>query len=484
MGGARILQGLGQGLGGPGAGQDLGALGLKGGALPRQPRRVGANMGKDHRAGPGGLLDQGAAGVAGGARDKDAEGRGHGPPLSGRSAVGGACDPSLCPLAARCRRPGRPWSTPWPTTSSISASPCEHASKRSGGIFDVAAKQRRIQELNEFSNDPAFWSDQERSQAYLKERANLERAVKLFQRLEVGFSDADTLLELGDEAGDEDTLAEAEAAFLALAPVVREAEVQQMLSEEADDADAILDINSGAGGTDAADFAEMLKRMYLQWAARMGFKAKVVDEHPHEEAGIKSCRIEVTGPYAYGYLKSEIGVHRLVRISPFDSNARRHTAFASVDAAPDLPDDIEVDLKEVDCRIDTYRSSGAGGQHVNTTDSAVRITHNPTGLVVTCQDERSQHKNKAKAWKLMRAKLFQYEMEKRQEEIDAVNADKKRIEWGSQIRNYVLQPYRLVKDLRTGVEQANTDRVLDGDLLPFMEAWLVRRRGSEADDKA
>ncbi len=357
-------------------------------------------------------------------------------------------------------------------------------STRSGGIFDVAGKKQRLEEIAEISNDPAFWNDQARSQKVLKERAALERVVKLYGGLEEGIDDAETLYELGQEADDIETLQEATAAMEELLPRIREAEIQQMLGEEADDSDAILDINSGAGGTDAADFAEMLKRMYLQWASRMGFKTTVVDEHAHEEAGIKSARIEVQGPYAYGYLKAEIGVHRLVRISPFDSNARRHTAFASVDATPDLPDDIEVNLVESDCRIDTYRASGAGGQHVNTTDSAVRITHNPTGLVVACQDERSQHKNKAKAWKMMRAKLFQYELEKRQAEIDASNADKKKIEWGSQIRNYVLHPYRLVKDLRTGVEQANTDKVLDGDLTPFMEAWLVQRSGQEEEDEA
>ena len=354
-------------------------------------------------------------------------------------------------------------------------------SARSGGTFDVDGKKLRLTEIEEISNDPAFWNDQARSQVVLKERAHLERTIKLFEVLEEGLTDAETLMELADEEGDADLFDEARETLEALAPQVREAEIQQMLSEEADISDAVLDINSGAGGTDASDFAEMLKRMYLQWAGRMGFKATVVDEHPHEEAGLKSARIEVEGPYAYGYLKAEIGVHRLVRISPFDSNARRHTAFASVDCTPDLPDDIEVDLKESDCRIDTYRSSGAGGQHVNTTDSAVRITHNPTGIVVACQDERSQHKNKAKAWKMLRAKLYQHLLEQRQAEIDAQNATKKSIEWGSQIRNYVLHPYRLVKDLRTGVESGNTDKVLDGDLLPFMEAWLVQRSGAEAE---
>jgi peptide chain release factor 2 len=301
--------------------------------------------------------------------------------------------------------------------------------------------------------------------------------VRLVEDLAAAADDVDALHELAEEAGDPDTLAEAAGLAAQLRERVEAAEVQQMLSEEADGNDAILQINSGAGGTDASDWAAMLKRMYLGWAAKMGFKATVVDEQPHEDAGIKSTQIEVRGDYAYGYLKSEIGVHRLVRISPFDANARRHTAFASVDVTPDIDDSIEIDLKESDCRIDTYRSSGAGGQHVNTTDSAVRITHLPTGLVAACQAERSQHKNRDKAWKMLRAKLYQYELEKRQAAIDALNATKKKIEWGSQIRSYVLQPYRLVKDVRTGYGASNTDRVLDGDLLPFMEAWLAQRSG-------
>lgn len=350
---------------------------------------------------------------------------------------------------------------------------------RSGGTFDVEGRKIRIQELENQSNDPEFWGDPARSQAVLKEKGTLERSLTDMNELESRFSDAETLLELGDELGDADTLQEGIEALESLADRVRELEVRRMLSEEMDVCDAILDVNSGAGGTDAADWAAMLKRMYLGWAGRMDFKAMVTDEQEHEEAGIKSARIEIRGPYAYGYLKAEIGVHRLVRISPFDSQARRHTAFASVDVMPDLDDEIEVDIKESDCRIDTFRAGGAGGQHINTTDSAVRITHLPTGLVAACQAERSQHKNKAKAWKMLRAKMYQYELEKRQAEIDAVNAQKKRIEWGSQIRSYVLQPYRMVKDLRTGCENTQTDRVLAGDLMPFMESWLAQRAGVE-----
>ena len=314
----------------------------------------------------------------------------------------------------------------------------------------------------------------------LKEKARLTRTVESFEALVGAFEDAETMLELAKELDDEESLNEGTTMLTDLAPRVREFELQQMLSGEADECAAILEINSGAGGTDASDWAEMLKRMYLQWASSMGFKTKLVDEAAHEEAGIKSCTVEITGQFAYGYLKAEIGVHRLVRISPFDSNSRRHTAFASVAAYPQVDDNIEIDIVESDLRIDTYRASGAGGQHVNTTDSAVRITHVPTNIVVQCQNERSQHKNKATAIKMLRAMLYQHEMEKRHAEADEVNANKKAIEWGSQIRSYVMHPYRLVKDLRTGVEQGNTDRVLDGDLMGFMEAWLVQQSTAEA----
>ena len=259
----------------------------------------------------------------------------------------------------------------------------------------------------------------------------------------------------------------------------RRARGQRLLGEEGDDASAILEINSGAGGTDASDWAEMLKRMYLRWAERRGYKASLVDEQAHDEAGIKHCAITIDGPFAYGYLKAEIGVHRLVRISPFDANARRHTAFASVAVYPDIEDSIEVDINPSDLRIDTYRASGAGGQHVNTTDSAVRITHAPTGIVVTCQNERSQHKNKASAMKMLKARIYQHELQKRQETANEQRASQKKIEWGSQIRNYVLHPYRLVKDARTGEETGDVDGFLDGDVSHFMEAWLGMRADEE-----
>ncbi len=225
----------------------------------------------------------------------------------------------------------------------------------------------------------------------------------------------------------------------------------------------------------------MLKRMYLRWAERQGFKVRLVDEQAHDEAGIKSCTLEIDGPYAYGYLKAEIGVHRLVRISPFDAAARRHTAFASVAAYPDIDEDIEIEINPADLRIDTYRASGAGGQHVNTTDSAVRITHLPSGIVVSCQNERSQHKNKSSAMKVLKARMYQAELEKQQEVADASRSDQKKIEWGSQIRSYVMHPYRLVKDTRTGHENGQFDRVLDGDLTAFMDAWLAQRAEVAAD---
>jgi peptide chain release factor 2 len=286
-------------------------------------------------------------------------------------------------------------------------------------------------------------------------------------------------LDLYEEEPDPDFLSEARETLAAIEKGAARLEIQRLLGEKHDGRGAILEVNSGAGGTDASDWAEMLKRMYLRWSDRRGFKSKLVDEQHHDEAGIKSCTIEIKGDYAYGYLKAEIGVHRLVRISPFDAAARRHTAFASVSAYPDIDDTIEIDINPSDLRIDTYRASGAGGQHVNTTDSAVRITHLPTNIVVTCQNERSQHKNKATAMKMLRTKMYQHEEEKRQAEVDSANADKKRIEWGSQIRSYVLHPYRLVKDTRTGFEIGNADRVLDGDLDGFMEAWLAQRAGEE-----
>jgi len=292
--------------------------------------------------------------------------------------------------------------------------------------------------------------------------------------------DAEILVELGEEADDEESFAEAAELLVSAETGCREQEIRRLLGDEGDEAGAILEINSGQGGTDASDWAGMLQRMYLRWADRRGYKTKILDLQYHDEAGIKSCSIEVTGDYAYGYLKGEIGVHRLVRISPFDASARRHTCFASVGASPVIDDDIEIEINPADLDVQTMRASGAGGQHVNTTDSAVRIIHRPSGIAVKCSNERSQHKNKATAMKNLRARLYQLELQKRQEVQDAANAQKKKIEWGSQIRNYVIHPYRLVKDLRTGMESGNVDRFLDGDITAFMEAWLAARAGEGA----
>ena len=346
---------------------------------------------------------------------------------------------------------------------------------RFGGIFDVDALSKRITELEEMSAMSGFWDDQKKSTALMREKASMERKVSSYTDLCDALEEAETLLEMGEEEEDEETLAEALATLEELLPKVREAEIRRLFTDAADERDAILEINSGAGGVDACDWADMLRRMYLQWASRNGFKVAVIDENPNDDAGIKSCTLEIKGLYAYGYLRSESGVHRLVRISPFDASARRHTAFASVNATPDIDDSIEVEILDSDLRIDTMRAGGAGGQHVNTTDSAVRITHLPTGIVVKCQNERSQHKNKAKAMKVLKARLYQHELNKRQEEADALNAEKKKIEWGSQIRSYVLQPYRMVKDVRTEHQSGNTDAVLGGDLNAFMESWLAKK---------
>jgi peptide chain release factor 2 len=275
--------------------------------------------------------------------------------------------------------------------------------------------------------------------------------------------------------GEEEAHAEAESKTAEAEQFLTEMEMQQMLGGEHDGGNAIVTVHPGAGGTEAQDWAEMLLRMYLRWAERRGFKTELVDLQPGEGGGIKNATFTVDGPYAYGYLQSEGGIHRLVRISPFDANARRHTSFASVFVYPEIEDEIEVEIRDEDLRVDTYRSSGAGGQHVNKTDSAVRLTHLPTGIVVACQNERSQHKNRAMAMKILRARLYELEMEKQREKMAELTKGKKDISFGSQIRSYVLHPYRLVKDLRTGVEFGNTDAVLDGDIDRFIQAYLLKK---------
>ena len=284
------------------------------------------------------------------------------------------------------------------------------------------------------------------------------------------------LIELGEESEDEATLEEVCDLLPALEERVGRMEFARMLSGEHDASNAIVSINAGAGGTEAQDWAEMLLRMYLRFCEKKGFKTEITDYQPGEEAGVKGVTFTADGAYAYGYLRAEMGIHRLVRISPFDSNARRHTSFCSVFVFPELSDDIDVDINEKDLRVDTYRSSGAGGQHVNKTESAIRITHMPTGIVVACQNERSQHKNRATAMKQLKARLYELELRKKEDEAEEIAGEKKEIGWGSQIRSYVLHPYRMVKDHRTGHEVGNTDAVLDGNIEDFIEAYLLSKK--------
>jgi len=309
----------------------------------------------------------------------------------------------------------------------------------------------------------------------MQERTRLENAIKACQKLESEMNDHIDLIELGEAEGDDEVVRESEVALAALAAEAERMEVETLLSGEADSNDAYIEVHAGAGGTESQDWASMLQRMYMRWAEKKGYSVSLIEETSGEEAGIKSTTIEIKGHNAYGWAKTESGVHRLVRISPFDSNARRHTSFASVGCYPVVDDAIEVDVSEADVRIDTFRASGAGGQHVNTTDSAVRITHLPTNIVVQCQNQRSQHKNRATAWAMLRARLYELELQRREEEANASAEQKTEIGWGHQIRSCVLQPYQLVKDLRTGIESGNPSAVLDGALDNFMEAALAQR---------
>ena len=318
-----------------------------------------------------------------------------------------------------------------------------------------------------------LWKDPEAAQKLLQRRKRLESDLDLLKRLQRQEDDARVLVEWLQ--GGEDVEKDLKAAFDALEQTLEGAEFQKMLGGEHDRANAIVTINSGAGGTESQDWAEMLLRMYLRWFDRKGYKRDVIDIQPGEEAGIKSATVLVQGEYAYGYLSAEVGVHRLVRISPFDSAARRHTSFASVFVWPELDEDIKIDVQDKDLRVDTYRSSGAGGQHVNVTDSAVRITHLPTGIVVSCQNERSQIRNREVGMKILKSRLYDLEMQKRQEKLDAVESAKKNIAFGSQIRSYVMHPYRMVKDHRTKFEVGDVDRVMDGDLDGLIKATLVAR---------
>ena len=329
---------------------------------------------------------------------------------------------------------------------------------------------------------PDFWNDGENAQKLLKERTVMGKVAEHWDRLRRQEEDIRVLIELGAEAEDEATLLEVSKLNEELERGVTQAEFQKMLSGPHDPSSCFISINAGAGGTESQDWAEMLLRMYLRYCERKGWRTDITDYQAGDEAGVKGVTFAVTGEYAYGYLKAEAGIHRLVRISPFDSNARRHTSFASVFAFPEIEDDVAVKINESDLRVDTYRSSGAGGQHVNTTDSAIRITHMPTGIVVACQTERSQHMNRATAMRVLRAKLYEREMEEREARAAEIGGEKKEIGWGSQIRSYVLHPYKMVKDLRTGVETGNPDAVLDGDLEEFVVAYLMGVKRNESEE--
>jgi peptide chain release factor 2 len=343
-----------------------------------------------------------------------------------------------------------------------------------GGIFDIDSKSERVAELEAEIANPDFWNDNERAQDILKERTRLQKLVADWSSASRELEDIQVLIELGEESDDDETLVEVRGLLSALEKKVGQMEFARMLSGDHDVNNAIVSINAGAGGTEAQDWAEMLLRMYLRWCERKGFRAEITDYQPGDEAGAKGVTFTVTGDYAYGYLKAEKGIHRLVRISPFDSNARRHTSFCSVFVFPELDDDVDVEILDKDLKVDTYRASGAGGQHINKTDSAIRITHIPTGVVVSCQNERSQHKNRATAMKQLKARLYELERQKKESEAEVLGGEKKEIAWGSQIRSYVLHPYRMVKDHRTGYEVGNADGVLDGDLDDFIEAYLLQ----------
>jgi peptide chain release factor 2 len=355
-------------------------------------------------------------------------------------------------------------STPPPATKS----------RTCGAIFDAASLRAQLAEIEAKIADPAVWSDQEKSQQLMRQRKRLEAGLAKDAELSRRAEDIAAYFDLAREG--EAVIDDLKSEIDGLREFTEKLETETLLSGENDARNAIVTIHPGAGGTESQDWADMLLRMYLRWAERQGFPVEMNEYQPAEEAGIKSATFTVVGDYAYGLLTSEIGVHRLVRISPFDQQSRRHTSFASVFVSPEIDDSIQIDVKPEEIRVDTYRSGGKGGQHVNTTDSAVRITHFPTGIVVACQNERSQHKNRDKAMKILRSKLYEYELEKKRAASQKLEDSKLDIDFGSQIRSYVLHPYRLVKDHRTKAEVGDVDRVLDGDLSPFIRAYLLARR--------
>ena len=357
----------------------------------------------------------------------------------------------------------------------------------SGVVFDVDAKVKRIEEIDKQIADSAFWEGTEEAHGVLKERTELLDIVDQWQGIKKELEEGAILLQLAEEEEDEREIEGVRRKLDHIGKQIRDIEMRGMLAGQHDPDNAIVSINAGAGGTEAQDWSEMLLRMYLRWAEKRGYKSEIIDILAGEEAGIKNVTFMVSGEYAYGYIKAEIGIHRLVRISPFDTGRRRHTSFASVFVFPEISEEIVVEIDEADLRIDTFRSSGAGGQHVNKTDSAVRITHIPTGIVAQCQNERSQHKNRAMAMKVLRAKIYEKELQEKAEKERELYASKKEIAWGSQIRSYIMHPYKMVKDHRTGVTIGDVEGVLDGTLDPFIEAYLwdyLRGEVGEGQEKA
>jgi peptide chain release factor 2 len=346
----------------------------------------------------------------------------------------------------------------------------------SGGFFDVAARKKELKGIEVQASAPDFWNDQDAAQKLLQRRSVLEKKIDRQEHFELQLSDAAVLFEFAEE--DEASLKELRSLIERLEHEISVAETEMLLSGANDQLNAICTIHPGAGGTESQDWAEMLLRMYLKWAEQRQFKTEIIDYQPGEEAGLKGVTFRVEGEYAYGLLSAEAGVHRLVRISPFDQAARRHTSFASLFVYPEIDENIEVEINEKDLRIDTYRATGAGGQHINTTDSAVRITHLPTNIVVQCQNQRSQHQNKAVAMQVLRSRLYELELEKRKAETVELEANKADISFGSQIRSYVLAPYQLVKDTRTKLERGNVDAVLGGDLDDFIKAFLLSKKAA------
>ncbi len=353
--------------------------------------------------------------------------------------------------------------------------------KQSGVIFELPQKNERLKEIEKLTSDPDFWKNSAKAKKVTKEQKNLETVLEQWNLLEKDLEDCGVFLELAAEGDEEDPEIESElkSTVMDLEKQVSDLEFKKMLGNENDVNDAIVNINAGAGGTEAQDWAEMLLRMYLRWAERKGFKTSIIDILAGEEAGIKSVTFTISGEYAHGYMSAEVGIHRLVRISPFDAGARRHTSFAAVFVYPDIENDIDITIEEKDLRVDTYRASGAGGQHVNKTDSAVRITHLPTKIVTQCQNERSQHMNRETAMKVLKARLYELEVQQQEKEVEKLHSEKKQISWGSQIRSYVMQPYRMVKDHRTNMDVGNVDAVLDGDLDGFIREYLINKKSTD-----